>query len=114
MRISDVSSDVCSSDLSVCIAESSGELVNAIAFFHDKDTHSPLAAVLSSAGMLIFLVVIKDAAFNGVRGYISATLHRRWRGWLNSRFNEALLSDSHTHFHRSEERRVGKQCDSTC
>jgi ABC-type uncharacterized transport system fused permease/ATPase subunit len=87
------------SKASVWIAESSGELVNAIAFFHDKDTHSPLAAVLSSAGMLLFLVVIKDAAFNGVRGYISATLHRRWRGWLNSRFNEALLSDSHTHFH---------------
>jgi ABC-type uncharacterized transport system fused permease/ATPase subunit len=87
------------SKASVWIAESSGELVNAIAFFHDRNNGTPLTAILSSAGMLLFLVVLKDAGFNGVRGYISATLHRRWRGWLNSRFNEALLSDSHTHFH---------------
>jgi ABC-type uncharacterized transport system fused permease/ATPase subunit len=87
------------SKASVWIAESSGELVNAIAFFHDRNNGAPLTAILSSAGMLLFLVVLKDAGFNGVRGYISATLHRRWRGWLNSRFNEALLSDSHTHFH---------------
>src|SRR6185312_9042910 len=53
------------SKASVWIAESSGELVNAIAFFHDRNNSSPLTAVLSSAGMLLLLVVIKDAGFNG-------------------------------------------------
>jgi ABC-type uncharacterized transport system fused permease/ATPase subunit len=87
------------SKASVWIAESSGELVNGIAFFHDRDNAAPLTAILSSAGMLLFLVVIKDAGFVGIRGYLSATLHRRWRGWLDERFNGALLNESHTHFH---------------
>ena len=26
-------------------------------------------------------------------------LHRKWRGWLNGRFNDALLDGNHTHFH---------------
>ena len=42
---------------------------------------------------------LKDAGFIGVRHIFSTTLHRKWRGWLNSRFNEALLDGNHTHFH---------------
>jgi len=87
------------SKASVWMAESSGDLVNAIAFFHDRNNSAPLTAILSSGGTLLFLVVIKDAGFIGIRGYISTTLHRRWRGWLDNRFNDALLNDSHTHFH---------------
>ena len=44
-------------------------------------------------------MLIKDAGFTGVRHLFSSTLHRKWRGWLNSRFNEALLDGNHTHFH---------------
>ena len=29
----------------------------------------------------------------------STTLHRKWRGWLDGRFNAALLDGNHTHFH---------------
>ena len=38
-------------------------------------------------------------AFIGIRHLFSTTLHRKWRGWLNSRFNDALLDGNHTHFH---------------
>ena len=44
-------------------------------------------------------MILKDAGIIGVRHLFSTTLHRKWRGWLNSRFNEALLDGNHTHFH---------------
>ncbi len=88
-----------SSKTSVWMAEASGELVNSIAFFHDPGNAAPLSSVLNSAGLLILLVFLKDAGIIGVRHLFSTTLHRKWRGWLNSRFNEALLDRNHTHFH---------------
>jgi vitamin B12/bleomycin/antimicrobial peptide transport system ATP-binding/permease protein len=88
-----------SSKAGVWIAEASGELVNSIAFFHNPLNLSPLETLLSSAGMLVALVVFKEIAFVGIRHYFSTTLHRKWRGWLNDRFNQALLDANHTHFH---------------
>ena len=88
-----------SSKASVWMAEASGALVNSIAFFHDAGNATPVASLFGSAGLLLFLVVLKDAGFIGVRHWFSSTLHRKWRGWLNSRFNEALLDSNHTHFH---------------
>ena len=40
------------SKASVWMAESSGDLVNAIAFYHDRNNAAPLASILSSGGML--------------------------------------------------------------
>lgn len=87
------------SKTSVWMAESSGDLVNSIARFHDPDNVEPLAYLLGSAGMLVALVLLKDVGIIGVRHFVSATLHRKWRGWLDSRFNDALLDKNHTHFH---------------
>lgn len=88
-----------SSKASVWMAEASGELVNAIAFFHDPTNLTPLASLLASAGTLLLLVLLKDAGLTGIRHLFSTTLHRKWRGWLNRRFNAALLDANHTHFH---------------
>ena len=88
-----------SSKASVWFAEASGELVNSIAFFHDAANTTPLRTLLVNAGILVLLVVLKDAGFTGIRNLVSVTLHRKWRGWLDSRFNEALLDGNHTHFH---------------
>jgi putative ATP-binding cassette transporter len=87
------------SKTSVWMAEASGDLVNSIARFHDGETGDPLAYLLGSAGMLILLVVLKDVGIIGLRHLCSTTLHRKWRSWLNSRFNDALLDANHTHFH---------------
>jgi ABC-type uncharacterized transport system fused permease/ATPase subunit len=88
-----------SSKASVWFAEASGELINSIAFFHHPDNAEPLRAVLNSAGMLVLLVIAKDLGLTGVRHLFSSTLHRKWRAWLNGRFNEALLDRNHTHYH---------------
>ena len=98
-----------SSKASVWIAEASGELVNSIAYFHDPRNESPLNSLLTGAGMLVSLVVFKDIAFVGVRHLFSTTLHRKWRGWLNARFNAALLDANHTHFHLQHGARVAKR-----
>jgi vitamin B12/bleomycin/antimicrobial peptide transport system ATP-binding/permease protein len=88
-----------SSKASVWLAEASGELVNSIALFHDPENATPLTTLLTSAGLLVLLVLLKDAGFTGVRHLFSTTLHRKWRGWLDGRFNDALLDGNHTHFH---------------
>ncbi|WP_315920068.1 ABC transporter ATP-binding protein/permease [Mesorhizobium sp. SP-1A] len=88
-----------SSKAGVWFAEASGELVNSIAFFHDAANTNPLRRLLEDAGWLVLLVVFKDAGITGSRMLVSTTLHRKWRGWLDSRFNEALLDANHTHFH---------------
>ncbi|HEY4193751.1 MAG TPA: ABC transporter ATP-binding protein/permease, partial [Mesorhizobium sp.] len=88
-----------SSKTGVWFAEMSGELVNSIAFYHDAANTAPLRSLLTNAGMLVVLVIIKDAGITGTKSFVSSTLHRKWRKWLNGRFNEALLDPNHTHFH---------------
>src|SRR5690606_30960812 len=58
----------------VWFAEASGNLVNSIAYFHDEANEAPLRQSLTNAGILILLVVLKDAGFTGVRHLFSTTL----------------------------------------
>lgn len=88
-----------SSKAGVWMAEASGELVNSIAFFHSDDNITPLASLLWAAATLVGIVILKDAGFTGVRHLFSTTLHRKWRAWLDRRFNDALLDANHTHYH---------------
>jgi len=80
-----------SSKTGVWFAEMSGELINSIAFYHDAANTTPLRSLLTSAGALVLLVIIKDAGITGTKTFISATLHRKWRSWLDGQFNKALL-----------------------
>lgn len=84
---------------SVWFAEASGELVNAIAFLHHPQNPTTPASLLASAATLVAIVVLKDVGFTSVRHYFSTTLHRKWRAWLDRRFNDALLDGNHTHYH---------------
>jgi putative ATP-binding cassette transporter len=87
------------SKASVWMAEASGELINSIAFFHSEDNLTPLRSLLVAAGTLVLIVILKDAGFTGIRHLFSTTLHRKWRAWLDRRFNDALLDANHTHYH---------------
>ncbi|MGH6858999.1 MAG: ABC transporter ATP-binding protein/permease [Phyllobacterium sp.] len=87
------------SKASVWMAIASGDLLNSIVHIHDPLVLNPLAIILSNAGLLILLMVIKEAGFVGFRHLLSTTLHRKWRDWLNGRFNQALLDENHTHYH---------------
>ena len=84
---------------SVWFAEVSGQLVSAIALLHRPKDPATLRTILESAATLAAIVVLKDVGFIAVRHYFSTTLHRRWRAWLDQRFNDALLDSNHTHYH---------------
>jgi ABC-type uncharacterized transport system fused permease/ATPase subunit len=86
------------SKVGVWITESTGDLLGAIALFHWEGNEAPASSILTAAASLVLFVVLVEALM-GVRNLVSTTLHRKWRGWLNSRFNDALLDANHTHFH---------------
>ncbi|MER9258972.1 MULTISPECIES: ABC transporter ATP-binding protein/permease [unclassified Mesorhizobium] len=88
-----------SSKADVWFTVAMGKLSNSIAFFHDAANTAPLESLLTNAGLLVLLVVVKDAGITSIKSLVSATLHRKWRGWLDGRFNEALLDNNHTHYH---------------
>lgn len=87
------------SKASVWMAVSSGELLSALVNIHEPMNLNPMGSVLWSGGALIMIVLVKDAGLVGLRHLLSTTLHRKWRGWLNERFNRALLDGNHTHYH---------------
>lgn len=84
---------------SVWFAEVSGQLVSAIALLHRPKDPITLKTILESAVILGAIVVLRDVGFIPIRHYFSTTLHRKWRAWLDLRFNEALLDSNHTHYH---------------
>ena len=86
------------SKVGVWITESTGDLMGAIALFHWEGNEAPASSILTSAASLVLFVVLVETLM-GVRNLVSTTLHRKWRGWLNGRFNDALLDANHTHFH---------------
>ena len=88
-----------SSKADVWFTVAAGELATSIAFFHDAANTTPVKSLLTNAGLLVLLVVLKDMGIIGACKFVSATLHRKWRAWLNSRFNEALLDSNHSHYH---------------
>src|SRR3546814_17786315 len=89
MRISDWSSDVCSSDLQLVHAEDGDDVLQRLVDLQD---------FLHAAGDAVMLVA-DDARIEDARGRVER-IHRRI---------DAELGDL-----RSEERRVGKECVSTC
>lgn len=88
-----------SAKASVWFAEASGELISAIAYFHQPSGSNTFASLLTAAATLAAIAIVRDAGFTAVRHFFLTTLHRKWREWLDRRFNEALLNSNHTHFH---------------
>lgn len=88
-----------SAEASVWFAVTSGELVNRIAYFHHPTTPTTPSALLTTAATLAVIAIVRDAGFTAVRHFFSSTLQRKWREWLDQRFNKALLDSNHTHFH---------------
>src|SRR3546814_13807344 len=92
MRISDWSSDVCSSDLAVLENAAVAPIVAFFTFIGSMG-NVPLAAMLWSKGN----------SFGGVMAFLGADLVAATVIWIHAKY----------YGWRSEERRVGKECVST-
>src|SRR3546814_19110679 len=108
MRISDWSSDVCSSDL----------------IRYRTPLDSEAAALLADAVLraIAGLLANRDGALNGIDIVDPAQLDRQLRDWNDTARPRSLRDTVQGRFEemrhrspdRSEERRVGKECVSTC
>src|SRR3546814_21017180 len=92
MRISDWSSDVCSSDLTVAIVDDMGAVVIIALFYTDKIN---LVALGGAAAVLGIMYLFNRSGVKSLIVYL-------------------LLFVILWYAMRSEERRVGKECVSTC
>src|SRR3546814_10743430 len=115
MRISDWSSDVCSSDLTVAIVDDMGAVVIIALFYTDKINLVALGGAAAVLGimylfnrsgvkslivyLLLFVILWYAMLLSGVHATIAGVL-------------AAMAIPLETT--RSEERRVGKECVSTC
>src|SRR3546814_18661673 len=103
MRISDWSSDVCSSDLT------NDRAVNAVAGLREGQDAKDIPAIAfgggsrSGRGCRPFRFIVLHAFLS----YNLMSQHSRHASGRN-------LSEERSHRKRSEERRVGKECVSTC
>ncbi|HRM75840.1 MAG TPA: hypothetical protein PLI13_14215, partial [Paracoccus sp. (in: a-proteobacteria)] len=80
------------SKASVWVALASADFLASLANFHSSDAVDPVQVVLLAAAAYLGIFVARAAGI-AFRHYVSATLHRRARGWLVARFNNAILSD---------------------
>ena len=85
------------SKASVWVALASADFLASLANFHSSDAVDPVQVVLLAAAAYLGIFVARAAGI-AFRHYVSATLHRRARGWLVARFNAAILSDERIAF----------------
>src|SRR3546814_17206536 len=98
MRISDWSSDVCSSDL-----------------LHDRYSQVADAGVHAGGKALLFFGKKEtDVGHAGTDVAAAETAQQRQHQQRGIRGRRVLQSETHAQRGRSEERRVGKECVSTC
>lgn len=95
------------SKASVWTATASADFLAAMAGFHavDAPAHPGRAVLLAAAAYLsIFTLRTAGAA---VRHFVSATLHRRARAWLTTRFDREILADERVAFDLMSDRSDG-------
>lgn len=88
-----------SAEASVWFALISGELVNRIAYFHHPTAPTTPSELLTTVATLAASAITGMPVSRRCAFFFSTTLHRRWRHWLDKRFNQARLDTSRTHFH---------------
>lgn len=81
------------SKASVWVALASADFLASLANFHSMEAGvDPVRVVMLAAGAYLGIFLARTGGVS-LRHFISATLHRRARGWLVARFNSAILSD---------------------
>ena len=94
------------SKASVWTATASADFLAALTEFHDEGVSDP-AKVLAAAGVAYLAIYVARQGGVALRHLVSATLHRRARGWLVGRFDAEMLSDERIAFDLTSDRAEG-------
>lgn len=81
------------SKASVWVALASADFLASLANFHSADQGTDPGRIVLMAGAVYLALFLGRSSGVALRHYVSATLHRRARGWLVGRFNDAILAD---------------------
>lgn len=83
------------SKVGVWIAQAAGAFENAKATYQNASNLNPWGRFEHAALVLVGIVALSVSAV-AIRHLISATLQRRWRGWLDAQFTQASLGEEGT------------------
>ena len=86
------------SKASVWTAMASADFIASLAGFHTGDLGVHPARVVLLAALAYFAIFFARMTGVAIRHLVSATLHRRARGWLVAQFNSAVLADERIAF----------------
>lgn len=81
------------SKASVWVAVASADFLASLANFHAAEPGVDPVRVLMLAAVAYLAIFLARTAGVALRHLVSSTLHRRARGWLVGRFNDAILAD---------------------
>ncbi|MCD8496738.1 MAG: hypothetical protein LRZ85_00790 [Alphaproteobacteria bacterium] len=93
----------------IWVAESAGSFLHAYSTYHNPENLDPAGQFSDSAKLLCGAVALKIGLI-ATRHFFSQTLHRKWRGFLTGKFNEAILNDRHTLLHLQSNRGAEESC----
>ncbi|ORE92417.1 ABC-transporter ATP-binding protein [Stappia sp. 22II-S9-Z10] len=80
---------------SVWAATASADFLNSIVSFHEPTNGADPVAILMASVALFAAIFLGRYALIGLRHFVSATLHRKARGWTQGQFSAALLGRNH-------------------
>ncbi|RJL16395.1 ATP-binding cassette domain-containing protein [Paracoccus siganidrum] len=81
------------SKASVWVAIASADFLASLVNFHSPEAGADPGRTVLLAAAAYLAIFLGRSTGVAVRHYISATLHRRARGWLVGQFNDAILAD---------------------
>ncbi len=90
---------VASSQSSVYMAKAAGAFIDTLANLRYPSTETTAGDVLRTGGTIVGISLAQHLALFPAKKFTLENLHRRWRKWLNSEFNKAILNDRRTYFH---------------
>ncbi len=87
------------SQSNVWMAQYAGEMMDTLSKLPSMTSGSPLKDLLGVGGAILGVSALQHLALYPGKKFLLENLHRKWRGWLNTQFNDAILDDKHTYLH---------------
>lgn len=88
-----------SSQSNVFMAKAAGTFIDTLANLPYSSTETSAGDVLMAGGTILGIALAQHIALFPAKKFALENLHRKWRKWLNTEFNKAILNGRRTYFH---------------